>query len=250
MSEDLYDQLDDLTVALPEGRVVEMDEEPAFWLSYDPTPTGLCARLRERHHISGLWPVLVPSDEAWWTTHPVWPEDIRYIDLHDPTEVMAEIWGNWVEQANGQVDMLAPFGAHCPGLTAAGSPARDPDAVADWQAAILEPESPLLALVPVERGADALTATGWEGAISHAETVPLSAMLRTWEERFGARVVRVSRFSLTLSIAGPPVDEEHALHVAAEHWAFCPDKVERRAGGLIDYGRQIQEQITWTFNWA
>jgi len=248
MSEDLDDLLDDLSASLPEGDRVYVDDEPTFWISDDPAPTGLWAELRELHTSTGLWPVLVSEDEPWWTRVAV-PEDPRYIDQHDPTEFMAEVWRKWVDQANGNVDLLAPFGEHCPGLTASGSKARDPEAVADWHASMIEPENPFLALVPVDRGADAITAMGWEGAHGHAETVPLSAMIRTWEERFGARLVRVGRNSLTLSIAGPPVVEEHALHVAAEHWAFCPDNLERGAGALIDYGKQIQEQITWTFTW-
>lgn len=248
VTDDLGDLLDDLTVSLPDGDMVDIDEEPAFWISYDPAPTGLWAQLREQSHLTGLWPVLVNDDEPWW--HDVAaPEAVSYIDQHDPTEFMAEIWRRWVDRANGNVDLLAPFGEHCPGLTASGAKARDPEAVADWHASMIEPESPFLALVPVYRGADAITAMGWEGALGHSETVPLSAMVRTWEERFGARLVRVGRNSLTLSIAGPPVVEEHALHVAAEHWAFCPDNLERGAGALIDYGKDIQEQITWNFTW-
>jgi hypothetical protein len=246
---ELQDRLDDLTVALPPGRVVEVGGEPAFWLSDDAAPAGLWALLRIKHEASGLWPVLVVEDGPWWT-HSATPEDVGYIDQHDPDEFMTETWDAWVERADEDFEVLAPFGEHCPGLTAAGEPERDPDAVADWYAGLIEADGPRLALVPVDRSADAPTVMGWEGAASHADTVPLSAFLRSWEERFGARVVQVGEFAMNVAVAAPPVAEEHAVHVAAEHWVFCPENVERHAGTLVGYGKQIQEKIAWPFSWV
>ncbi|WP_199440736.1 DUF4253 domain-containing protein [Umezawaea beigongshangensis] len=246
---ELRDRLNDLNVELPEGRVVELAGEDAFWISTGSAPTGLWAALRLAHATSGLWPVLVREDRAWWEGSS--PESVDYVDQYDPDDFMAETWDYWVEShADEGYELLAPFGEHCPGLTAAGEEERDPDSVADMYAGLLEVEGVLIALVPVERSADALVAMGWEGAATHADTVPLTALLRSWEERFGARLVQAGATSLNLSVGAPPVVDEHALHVAAEHWVFCPDNVEQNAGTLSGYGERIQEKIAWPFRWA
>jgi hypothetical protein len=41
------------------------------------------------------------------------------------------------------------------------------------------------------RSADTLAVTGWIGPANHAQTAPLAAVVRSWEDRFGVRVTRV-----------------------------------------------------------
>ncbi|YCK38544.1 DUF4253 domain-containing protein [Actinomadura sp. ATCC 39365] len=45
------------------------------------------------------------------------------------------------------------------------------------------------------------------------------------EHRFGAVVVGVGFADLYVSVASPPATLQEALHVAAEHFAFCPDNI-------------------------
>jgi hypothetical protein len=109
----------------------------------------------------------------------------------------------------------------------------------------------LLGLVAVSRSADVPTVMGWQGALNHNPWIaPLSAVLRGWEERFGARVVRVGFNTLDLSVAAPPRTLRHALQVAAEHWAFCPDSVLFQGPGeLPAYAEQIRNARVWSFWW-
>jgi hypothetical protein len=45
------------------------------------------------------------------------------------------------------------------------------------------------------------------------------------EDRFGARLLDVGFDTIALSVAAPPLTTEHALAVAAEHFALCPDNI-------------------------
>jgi hypothetical protein len=84
--------------------------------------------------------------------------------------------------------------------------------------------------------------------MNHSNQVaPLLAMLRSWEDRFGARLVRLGFDTLDVSVAAPPTTEEHALHVAAEHWVFCPDNVDQGPGSLQEYAASIRGRNTWSF---
>src|SRR5436190_2148497 len=77
-----------------------------------------------------------------------------------------------------------------------------------------------LGLVAADRGSDALSVVGWNGAANYTgDTAELSAVLRTWEDRFGVRVIGVGFAELYLSVAAPPATTAEALAVAAEHFA-------------------------------
>ncbi|MEV5604634.1 DUF4253 domain-containing protein [Streptomyces sp. NPDC052299] len=60
-----------------------------------------------------------------------------------------------------------------------------------------------LVLVPAHRSSDALASVGWT---ADAPLPLLCALLRSWEDRFGARVVAVLGSELHVSVARPPVD--------------------------------------------
>ncbi|MFD0855438.1 DUF4253 domain-containing protein, partial [Actinomadura adrarensis] len=108
----------------------------------------------------------------------------------------------------------------------------------------------LLGLVPAARGADTLTVAGWDGPCNHTNyTQEISAVVRSWEDRFGARVVAVGFDVLMLSVAAPPETYKHALHVAAEHLAFCPDNIRQGVGTLEEYAKGLVGADNWSFWW-
>ncbi|MFA1550536.1 DUF4253 domain-containing protein [Actinomadura chokoriensis] len=249
-----------LSVPLPDGDLVWPDPgypqrrpllRPAFWLSDDPVRADLWAALRAEHHRSGLWPLLMDESDQPWAAGQIAPEPVAEVANYHPHAFMYEVWADFAEQAaDDDLDDLAPYGRHCPGPAPAGVPLDDPDTMADRYARVLAGRGPSLGLVPVERGADALTAAGWQGALNHNEwTAPLSAVLRGWEDRFGARVVGLGFNTLELSIAAPPVTTRHAVHVAAEHWAFCPDILFQGPGTLAGYAEEIRGKTHWSFWW-
>lgn len=245
-----------LSVGLPAGSLVWPDPDydrlrthhrPSFWLSDSPVPAELWTRLRAEHPRSGLWPVLLEDSVQPWSAGQVAPEPEAEIDHYRADAFMAEVWSDLIE--NRVVD-LTPFGRDCPGPARPGELVADPGIVADWYAGVVAERRTPLGLAAVKRGADALAVMGWQGAVHHNEwTVPLAAVVRSWEDRFGARIVGMGFNTLDLSVAAPPVTTEHALHVAAEHWTFCPESILQGPGTLIDYAEQLLGQNAWSFWW-
>jgi hypothetical protein len=137
-----------------------------------------------------------------------------------------------------------------PGLAAPGEGGGDADAVARELVRTLTRERDhLLGLVPAARGADALTLMGWDGPCNHTNhTQEISAVLRSWEDRFGVRVVAVGFATLEVSVAAPPLTLEHACQVAAEHFAFSPDNW-LDFGTLEEYAETIVKADRWSFWW-
>jgi hypothetical protein len=89
-----------------------------------------------------------------------------------------------------------------------------------------------------------------ESGVDYFDQVsPQAAVVPSWEDRFGVRLVGIAFETLELSVAAPPVTFEHALHVAAEHWMFCPDNLEQGGRGLAGYAEQICGETSWTFWW-
>jgi hypothetical protein len=273
-----------LPVALPAGRLVwpggrqywigasgRVTARPAYWLSEQPATAALWRRLRAEHDRSGLWPVLLASlngqPERPWIVGEIDPESVDAIDADDPEEFLATLWTDWVEFderhpelfGEGEVERdlheVAPFGRAWPGLAPAGELLEDPAVVADWYAGQLVDGTVRLGLVAADRSADALAVIGWHGPGNYVqETARLAAVVRSWEDRFGARVVGIGFDTLHLSIAAPPVTPEHALQVAAEHFAFSTDTILADLIGfkphpLAAYAKQLRNERSWSFWW-
>jgi hypothetical protein len=216
-----------LSVFLPPGYVVWPDpsfpqhrvvEGPAFWMSDGPVTPGLWARFRAAHPDTGLWPVLLDDSAQPWSAGQIAPERVTEIGEYDPAAFVAEVWSEWVEPP---ID-VEPFGRYSPGLAQPGDVLEDPDEAAERCAAELAGRP--LGLVPAGRGADVLAAIGWQGARHHNPLIaPLSA--------------------------APPVTFRHALRVAAEHAAFCPEAIVQGPGTLAGHAEQIRDARIWSFHW-
>ncbi|MEO6088527.1 MAG: DUF4253 domain-containing protein [Umezawaea sp.] len=261
-----------LPVQLPAGRLVFSEEKedgdrPAFWLSDQPAPAGLWARLRAEHAKSGLWPLLLDAldDEDVeyrpWANGEVLPGDMSSPGDHDPVALLA---GWWTDHTTGDEDdslspaerlaVTAPYGGQWPGLAPSPPSRTDADRTADGLAEQLLAghESMRLGLVAANRGADALTVAGWTGPANYTgDTAEVSAVLRNWEDRFGARIVGVGYATLLLSVAAPPTTRVEALAVAAEHFAFCPDNVWQGSEShpLAEYADRLVGDHSWAFWW-
>lgn len=257
-----------VSVPLPPGRLVlphkgsrpaswRFKRRPAYWLSDGPAPKGMWAQLHAEHARSGLWPLLLGGLEREpqrpWETGEINPARMSSPAGHDPAAVLAGWWAGCTQDADEEDpegELTAPFGRRWPGLAAPGTPRWTPALHADGYADVLADGSWRLGLVAADRGADALTVAGWTGPVHHAiDTGEISAVVRDWEDRFGVRVVAVGFAILHLSVAAPPVDLDHAIQVAAEHFAFCPDKIRQGAETLSAYADELLGAPTWSFWW-
>ncbi|WNV85915.1 DUF4253 domain-containing protein [Umezawaea sp. Da 62-37] len=258
-----------LAVGLPPGRAVVSEEEeggrPAFWLSDKPAPEGLWARLHAEHARSGLWPLLLDAldddDEEYrpWGNGEVLPGDMSSPGGHDPAKLLAEWWTDYTAENDDdsltpteRLAVTAPYGRAWPGLSPVPPARIAPDRAADGLAEQLLAghTSMRLGLVAAPRGADALTAAGWTGPMNYTnDTAEVSAVLRSWEDRFGARVVGLGFATLVLSISSPPATHAEALTIAAEHFAFCPDNIWQGAETLSAYAERLINDHSWAFWW-
>jgi hypothetical protein len=253
--------LDSLPDGLPPGRLIVPDldfaddmwaDRPVMWVSDGPVPDAgeQWKRLFDGHLKTGLYPLLLETlhgdADRPWHAGELSPMSAGAVDALTAEGVLRRFWAEVTDDDDG-VDLPYPS---WPGPAARGGSLADPDTVAREYVASLGAESVLLGLVASARGADTLTACGWNGPCNHTDhTQEISAVLRSWEDRFGVRVVRVGFDTLSLSVAAPPGTIEHARHVAAEHHAFCPDNIWQGGVTFEEYAVGLIDSAHWSFWW-
>ena len=240
--------------------------DTGLWVTDDAVAEPLTSwrRLAGLYSGTGLWPLLLLSlaadyDHRPWHSGELDPVPLARVDALETTTVLAEGWADSLVPMgeNPYVEHLRPFGADFPGL--ATSPRREttPRAV---PVDALRPWAPWrLGLVPCRRPADAVALIGWRGAINRRSPEQVSAVLRSWEDRFGMVVVALGFATLTLLVPHPPADEAEALPLAAELAALCPDVLSQdgpwdgfgyRSGGTVaGLARLLVNRSVWTLWW-
>ncbi|CAM5297682.1 hypothetical protein SXANM310S_03373 [Streptomyces xanthochromogenes] len=258
-----------LGTSLPPGRLIVpagSGGAPVMWLSDGPAPAGLWEELQREHPHSGLWPLLLTHpagdlDFRPWATGELAPEQASLALGHDPAAVLRDWWNSPSTarpddpgEAADRLRMLEPYGHEWPGPAPSPAPAEkgDPMAAAAAAAQWLLHHDPELriGLVRADSGAEALAVCGWTGARNHAGADRIGAVLHSWEERYGARLVELGLTGLRLSVSWRPADLDEALPLAAEHVAFCPGNVLRGTESLTDYAEELVLEKCWSFWWA
>jgi hypothetical protein len=247
-----------LGLDLPSGRLLDaaLVEAPAptalLWRADAQATPGDWARLASASAGTGLTPLLLRGDCRESLFDPDWagaPEE------HRAAEVLAE-WWEW-SVPEGDCSQLLPYGPEWPGMAPARPPARpsgeDPARHAAQLADTLTGEGDEdvwhLALVPVDRPADVPARLGWTGPANVTSQVArISCVLRSWEDRFGARLVALEE-ALHLSVPSPPQSYEEALPLAAEQFAFCADTVYQGAGDLEVHADELVGCHHWICWW-
>jgi hypothetical protein len=191
---------------------------------------------------TGLWPVVLQGlDEGDprrpWLDGELAPEAdaIASASSYVVANALAGRWEGSFSDGDG------PF----PGLArATGSAADHLDGYA--KAA----RGDLLGLVAVQRPADVLAKLGWMGAVNHdLEGDEFTAVLRSWEDRFGAVLVELGFDTMRLVVARPARDFTQAKAIAYELAALCPDNVHQGAGSLESYAEELVGATEWSFWW-
>ncbi|SDJ38606.1 protein of unknown function [Streptomyces indicus] len=234
------------------------------WVSDEfPDDVGqLWSRLRYGQASSGLVPLLVRPDVIG---SPLGLDRVDSVCLHEvlpaafaayrrarlpfwtaprtvPTPDDVEPWPH---------DPGPPY-AKWPGFAPAVQSESPATAPASQAAALLDevtgPEPAYrLALVRARRAADALAALGWT---ADAPLALLCALLRSWEERFGAQLVAVSGSEVHLAVARPPVSAEHARLLAVEHvLTTAHNIVDDPPTPFPEYAERLVGRTHWSFWW-
>jgi hypothetical protein len=236
---------------------------PVAWIT-DRTQVGAgttWAELNEQASETGLRPFLL-ADMAGQPGRP-WgmpgsahdevtgdPFDTAAIDRLDAAAILAGRWSDDEELFAEDEEfraMLAPFGPHFPGLAAAVTAELDPELMR--RALHQYTRDARMGLVPARRPADVLAGMGWQGGVnSGRETADITAVLRSWEDRFGARLLEVGFAAIRLLVSRPPCTLEAALPIAAEHVMFS-DEAHNGLRSVDEIARAIVGNPFWDFWW-
>lgn len=232
---------------------------PVAWVSDRAVGSGLTwAALAEKSAGSGLQPFLLygvgfdaagPLSERFGEQVSE-PEDTTVIDGMDVAHVLEGWW--WApdeaELAEDEQlrEMFAPFGARFPGLAPTVKEELDPELMR--RALIQYTRHSQIGLVPAARPADILPRIGWAGASNHRTASQLAAVLRSWEDRFGARLLEVGYEDIRLLVSRPPQTLAAAQPIAAEHFAFA-DEAHKGSRYVGEIARVIVNNPFWDFWW-
>ena len=231
-----------------------------------PESGRVWAALSELHPQTGLVPIQLDglsgdTSRPWDDGDFIEPEDPGQADGLDVGAVLEIEWRCWVpptswDDAECRAER-APFTLDFPGLAA---PERTRLTPAERQQAldVLLPRIRLahratsvarIGLVGAERPADVLAVIGWGGLADRRESLlPLTAVLRSWEDRFGARLIDVGYADLRLLVERPPHTLAAAQRIAAEHVVLADDCIEG-CRDIPNVAARLVHAPIWTFWW-
>lgn len=248
-------------VTLPPGRRQYSvdDGKLVAWVTVDKMPDAGRAwlALSAAYPATGLVPVLLQEDrpdqrpEGWEPSFGFFrTADVTLLDRMSASDVLAAAWDRWIGSTRARY--AAPFGRQFPGLAPAetsGLPA------ADLQQTVAALPPAHLGLVLARRPADVPATVGWcvfgvDEFGPAARSLEISTVLRSWETRFGARLLRIGADAiLVVLVERPPQTLELALQLAAEQCAFA-DEVDRKAAYTVEsVAVGLVGAPTWTFWW-
>ena len=267
------------SVALPAGKLINgwSEGDHVAWATVDPVPDSgrVWEALSELHPQTGLVPIqldglrgssrLIPIPPGglrpWDNGEFTRPDDPREADRLDAGAVLEELWRDWVPPPDQDdpesIETRAPFTREWPGLAA---PERTPLTAAERQHArdVVLPQirqeheatrSARIGLVAADRPADVLAVIGWQGLINRGDfLLTLTAVLRSWEDRFGARLIDVGYADLRLLVERPPRTLEAAQRIAAEQVVLADECIDAQTYIPHIAARLLNGPI-WTFWW-
>lgn len=213
---------------LPPGRR-EPEQQAAYWISDHPVVNVdlLAPWLASRFTHTGLWPLLWRPDDQEPSDYGGPADEIDAIETID---LLALLQQRWHERPAPDVDGPTDF----PGLAPPASGEQPENPFPDW--ALTEPAR--LLLVPCNRPADAIIVLG--GVDGENDQQFISAMQRSWEDRFAAVMFEIAPGMTRLSVARPPNDEDQALALAGEVHACHIIKDALKDRPLEDIAHDLQ----------
>jgi hypothetical protein len=256
-------------VTLPAGRLITGygGTDHAAWATVDPVPEPgrVWAALSGLHPQTGLVPIQLDSLDAGtrrpWGGDFLKPQDPREADRLDAGALLENLWRGsvWPDEDDPEtMQRWAPFTLAWPGLAA---PEPTPLTLAERQHALdvvlprirvaygMAPQA-RIALVAAGRPADVLAVIGWGGLVNQpgSPLMPLTAVLRSWEDRFGARLIDAGYDALRLLVERPPRTLQAAQRLAAEHVVLADDCIDG-ARDIPGIAARLVNAPIWTFWW-
>ncbi len=187
--------------------------------------------------------------ERPWLTGEFNPKEYEHFD---PDDVLRKGWNDAMPIAEEEFDTGThrPYSRAWPG---SGSPwPSRPELTTIRTVALWKTMGPgaRLAVVPVMRPADAVGRLGWTGAVNYdLDPWAISAVLRSWEDRFGIVLVGMGFDTLTFQNPDPSGDGQQLVALAAELFALCSDSVYQGAGSIQALAASLRGNDYFTLWW-
>jgi hypothetical protein len=238
---------------------------PVAWVTDTVVPgAGLTwSELEAARDQTGLVPVLLADEEAdagYFFQYP--SVDVSDVDELDAAAVLAARWSGRASLDDDEREAssrVTPYSREFPGL-APGQEAPLSDA--RLRQALVSLPAARIGLITAARPADVLPVAGWEtfddfldsahlpqGAVRPAAWI--AAVLRSWEARFGARLMTIGPGArISLLAQRPPATPDAATQIAAEHFAFA-DECDGcgSAGTVTSIAKRLPGTPVWQFWW-
>jgi hypothetical protein len=251
--------------SLPLGELVVPDPDlaeqdaigPVMWMTREPVDgsIALWRRLWATRAITGLYPLILPDCEGMegrpWSEGELCPVPWAEVQAVDVEE---ELGSRWAELVAASDPATLAWTGHpdgtWPGLAPAAAFDVDPDNPSDLLDSLPRWfDVCRIGLVPARTGSRALATVGWLGAANHYVSVaPLAAIIRSWEERCGFRLIAAGFDQLIGSHACRPLPDPVAI--AVEHYLTCPDELDQNfAGDTAEYLKDIASTPGWGLWW-
>jgi hypothetical protein len=221
-------------VELPSGQ-----RDGTFWRTeHTRGLPALWGALAGRFAETGLWPVLLEKSQypSQFEFDPGWEAEASA----DAEAMIAGTWDEDLDFDEELAEMLGPF----PGIGRGGE--RVDGAAAEAIRGIQGIAG--LALVPVTRPADVPSVMGWMGAVNSHDPPWLTAILRSWEERYDAILVSLGFDTMHVAVRRPPVKEDE-IKTAAELYVFCTDVVDLDDDAIEELADGLSVTRAWMFWW-
>lgn len=247
-------------ILMPGRQLRATSGNPAAWISLNAVDNAglIWDELGNNSAESGLQPFLLsgmhgetarPWDSGEAVTE---PEDTTRIDSIDVARALEGWWNGRTPNDQDLAkyedarEMIAPFGTRFPGLAPNLEEELDPELMR--RALFQYTRDARVGLVPAARPADILARLGWQGACNSRTPLDLAAVLRSWEDRFGARLLEVGFADIRLLVSRPPQTLQAAYRIAAEHFAFS-DEAQCGLRMIGEIARALVNNPFWDFWW-
>lgn len=205
-------------VTLPTGRHVRADGGEGVvvaWISVDLLSADelndLIPRLAAVFPDTGLWPLQARGLDRGNLDRP-WASG----EMDGPVGEIPDVLPVLTRRLPAGPDVAA--------VAALAPPVPGPDMPAGQPLTV---DAAGLMLVPVSRPADVPAALGWQGAMNYGYSgADHTAVLRSWEDRFGAVVLSLGFDTMRVWVARGPETVDQIEGVLREHFAYCPDNID------------------------
>ncbi|MET4004730.1 hypothetical protein ABIB48_003474 [Arthrobacter sp. UYCu511] len=208
---------------------------------------------------TGLWPVVGGPGNRCAEPRIIkrsWPRSRTHND--EAANVLQDCWDGRAVVARETGEPLPENRPPFPGVPVGKILTNNVEKVplagwSNWNPGCASPQAGLL-LVPAMRPADVPQLVGWAGPGNYSlGGHEISAVLRSWEERFGAVLYQLGPTTLALRVARPPTTLADATVLMEEHYLLCVDNFGSQSWeppiSRDDYAKRLINAPVWDFWW-